>query len=41
MEETFLKTQTTNNIGNASKSDFDNGVDHDVCSDHGDEGIRC
>ena len=41
MEETLLKNQTFDNIGNASKRDSENVIDHDVCGDHGDEGTRC
>ena len=41
MEETLLKTQTIDNIGNPFKRDSSNGIDHDICGDHGDEGTRC
>ena len=41
MEEALIKTQTTSDIGNASKRDSDNGIDHDVFGYHGDEVTRC
>ena len=41
MEETLLKTQRTDIIGNVSKRDFGSGIDDDVFGDHGDEVTRC
>lgn len=37
----LLRGQNEDDIDNATKRDSGNGIDHDVCNDHGDEGTRC